>query len=88
MSLPPRPGAIGLVFHHEGMLNVGLDYDCIDEYIYWTEVVEGCIMRAKYDGTGREVVFERSQVRSPEGMATSALIYHSFSSLFLFFPFN
>lgn len=67
MSLPPRSSAIGLVYNQEGMVNVGLDYDCIEEYIYWTEVMEGCIMRAKYDGTGREMVFQRSEVRSPEG---------------------
>ena len=84
MSLPPRPGAIGLVFQQEGMLNVGLDYDCVDEYIYWTEVIEGCVMRAKYDGSGREVVFERSQVRSPEG---TCLVFPFVSFPFPFLPF-
>ncbi|XP_031557799.1 nidogen-like [Actinia tenebrosa] len=69
MSLPPRSNAIGLVYNHEGMVNVGLDYDCVEEYIYWTEVMEGCIMRAKYDGTNRELVFQRSEVRSPEGLS-------------------
>ncbi|EDO27820.1 predicted protein, partial [Nematostella vectensis] len=50
-------------------VNVGVDYDCVEEYIYWTEIMEGCIMRAKYDGTKLEVVIPRKQVKSPEGIA-------------------
>ncbi|XP_048586390.1 uncharacterized protein LOC5504315 isoform X1 [Nematostella vectensis] len=69
MSLPPRPSAIGLLYQSRGHVNVGVDYDCVEEYIYWTEIMEGCIMRAKYDGTKQEVVIPRKQVKSPEGIA-------------------
>lgn len=35
---------------------VALDWDAKDDYVYWTDVGTDSISRAKWDGTGQEVM--------------------------------
>ncbi|KAH0620749.1 hypothetical protein JD844_021479 [Phrynosoma platyrhinos] len=47
---------------------VALDWDAKDDYVYWTDVSTDSISRAKWDGTGQEVVAD-SSLESPAGLA-------------------
>ncbi|CAI5763731.1 low-density lipoprotein receptor-related protein 4 isoform X1 [Podarcis lilfordi] len=47
---------------------VALDWDAKDDYVYWTDVGTDSISRAKWDGTGQEVVAD-SSLESPAGLA-------------------
>lgn len=67
MSLPPRPNNIGIIYQRLGDVHVGLDYDCIDQRVYWTEVRRGVIARGRYDGSEIEVVVQNEESGSPEG---------------------
>ena len=67
MSLPPRPNNIGVIYQKAGAVHVGVDYDCVDQTVYWTEVTKGVIVRAKYDGSDMEVVVNSGKITSPEG---------------------
>lgn len=67
MSLPPRPNNIGVIYQKAGAVHVGVDYDCVDQTVYWTEVTKGVIVRAKYDGSDMEVVINSGEITSPEG---------------------
>jgi len=35
--------------------------------VYWTEVIKGTIVRAKYDGSDMEVIVNSGKTTSPEG---------------------
>lgn len=67
MSLPPRPNNIGIIYQRLGAIHVGVDYDCVDQRVYWTEVRKGVIARARYDGSEIEVVVQNDESGSPEG---------------------
>ncbi|XP_022790332.1 fibrillin-1-like isoform X2 [Stylophora pistillata] len=69
MSLPPRPNGIGIIYQRSGAVHVGVDYDCVEQRVYWTEVTKGVIVRAKYDGSEMEVIVDSEKVASPEGIA-------------------
>ncbi|XP_074631939.1 nidogen-like isoform X3 [Acropora palmata] len=73
MSLPPRPNNIGIIYQRLGDVHVGLDYDCIDQRVYWTEVRKGVIARGRYDGSEIEVVVQNEESGSPEGIAVDWL---------------
>ena len=73
MSLPPRPNNIGIIYQRAGAMHVGVDYDCIEQRVYWTEVTKGVIVRAKYDGSEMEVVVHNGKSASPEGLEKQAL---------------
>lgn len=73
MSLPPRPNNIGIIYQRAGAMHVGVDYDCIEQRVYWTEVTKGVIVRAKYDGSEMEVVVHNGKSASPEGIAVDWL---------------
>ena len=45
---------------------VGVDYDCKDKKVYWTDVTSGSIQRSNYDGTAMENVV--NGLRDPQGM--------------------
>nr|CAD7197742.1 unnamed protein product [Timema douglasi] len=47
---------------------VGLDFDCNDEYIYYSDVLQDVIYRIHRNGTGREIVLA-SQNEGVEGLA-------------------
>ncbi|KAF6104569.1 LDL receptor related protein 4 [Phyllostomus discolor] len=47
---------------------VALDWDSRDDHVYWTDVSTDTISRAKWDGTGQEVVVDTS-LESPAGLA-------------------
>uniref|UniRef100_A0A8C8RFF6 Low-density lipoprotein receptor-related protein 4 n=1 Tax=Pelusios castaneus TaxID=367368 RepID=A0A8C8RFF6_9SAUR len=47
---------------------VALDWDSKDDYVYWTDVSTDSISRAKWDGSGQEVVVDTS-LESPAGLA-------------------
>ena len=67
MSLPPRPNGIGVIYQRPGAVHVGIDYDCVERRVYWTEVTKGVIVRAKYDGSEMEIIVDSKEVTSPEG---------------------
>ena len=67
MSLPPRPNNVGVIYQRAGAIHVGVDYDCVDQRVYWTEVTKGIIVRAKYDGSDMEVIVKSGRSTSPEG---------------------
>ena len=67
MSLPPRPNNIGVIYQKAGAVHVGVDFDCVDQTVYWTEVTKGVIVRAKYDGSDIVVVVNSGEITSPEG---------------------
>ena len=67
MSLPPRPNNVGVIYQRAGAIHVGVDYDCVDQRVYWTEVTKGIIVRAKYDGSDMEVIVKSERSTSPEG---------------------
>lgn len=47
---------------------VGIDVDCQEGYIYWTDISHKAIRRVKYDGSESEIIFTH-EVKSPEGIA-------------------
>lgn len=47
---------------------VGIDFDCVDERVYWTDVPGHAIRSAKLDGTDVKVVVSDG-IKSPEGIA-------------------
>ena len=74
MSLPPRPNNIGVIYQQAGAVHVGVDYDCVDQTVYWTEVTKGVIVRAKYDGSDMEVIVNSGEITSPEGERENKLM--------------
>ena len=74
MSLPPRPNNVGVIYQRAGAVHVGVDYDCVDQRVYWTEVIKGVIIRAKYDGSEMEVIVNGGQSSSPEGERTKGFV--------------
>ena len=67
MSLPRRPNNVGLIYQRAGAVHVGVDFDCVEQQVYWTEVTKGVIVRANYDGSGMQVVIGNGRITSPEG---------------------
>lgn len=75
---------------------VALDWDSRDDHVYWTDVSTDTISRAKWDGTGQEVVVDTS-LESPAGLAidwvtnklywTDAGMYRAVNAWFLGTPF-
>ena len=51
-------------------MHVGVDYDCVEQMVYWTEVIKGTIVRAKYDGSDMGVIVNSGKTTSPEGKVT------------------
>lgn len=47
---------------------VAMDWDSQGDYIYWTDVTQDTINRARWDGTGQETIV-RSSLESPAGLA-------------------
>ena len=75
LSLPPRPNSVGVVYQSPGMVNVGVDFDCVDMNLYWTEITTGSIFRSSYNGSKLEFIIKK--MGSPEGTVT----FNSFKSL-------
>ena len=65
MSLPPRPNNVAPIHQRPGAIHVAVDYDCVEEHVYWSEVTKGVISRAKYDGSQKQAVLKN--LGSPEG---------------------
>lgn len=55
---------------------VALDWDAQGDYVYWTDVSTDSISRAKWNGTGQEVISHRSSVE-----ACKLLVFLVFVSL-------
>lgn len=49
------------------MVYVGIDYDCVEWWVYWIEVIKGVIVCVKYDGSEMEVIVDSKEVVSLEG---------------------
>ncbi|XP_069077783.1 low-density lipoprotein receptor-related protein 4 isoform X3 [Pleurodeles waltl] len=47
---------------------VALDWDAKDEFVYWTDITTDSINRARWDGSGQQVVVD-SSLESPAGLA-------------------
>ncbi|VDP08501.1 unnamed protein product [Soboliphyme baturini] len=61
---------------------VGIDYDCANGQIYWTDVSGHSVRKANLDGSGVSVVYD-AELNSPEGIALDWLshnIYYADSS--------
>jgi len=41
-----------------GQTAVGIDVDCLTQYIYWTDVSGKAISRARLDGTDSDVIIQ------------------------------
>ncbi|CAG5121406.1 unnamed protein product [Candidula unifasciata] len=68
VSTDPRPGDYGQqLVYIPGSLAVGVDIDCQEGDIYWTDAAIGVIRRAKLNGSGVEVIV--TGLKSPEGVA-------------------
>ncbi|BFZ12302.1 hypothetical protein BsWGS_15341 [Bradybaena similaris] len=68
VSTESRPGDYGhQLIYIPGSLAVGVDIDCLEGDIYWTDAAMGVIRRAKLNGTGVEAIV--TGLKSPEGVA-------------------
>ena len=66
MPLPYQKNQVGKLYIQDDALFVGVDYDCKNKHVYWSEVTSGAILRCKYDGTAVEYVISKG-LGSPEG---------------------
>lgn len=41
---------------------VGIDIDCLNGYVYWTDVAQAKIKRARYNGSDIEVVLDQGRL--------------------------
>ena len=46
----------GYIYRDPITLMVGVDYDCQDKKVYWTDIISGNIQRANFNGTSVKVV--------------------------------
>ena len=69
-SYPYGPMSYGYIYRDPLKLMVGVDYDCHDKKIYWTDVISGNIQRSNYNGTGMEIV--ANGLIDPQGMIVPA----------------
>lgn len=51
-----------------GMMAIGIDKDCIEGRVYWSDISAKAIYSSKYDGTDKKT-FVSENVISPEGVA-------------------
>jgi nidogen (entactin) len=69
IPLEPTKEDVGrLILTKPHQIPAGLDVDCLQGYVYWSDVAHGVIYRASYNGTISEPVIE-GVLRSPEGVA-------------------
>jgi nidogen (entactin) len=69
IPLQPTKEDVGkLILTKPHQIPAGLDVDCLQGYVYWSDVAHGVIYRASYNGTISETVIE-GVLRSPEGVA-------------------
>ncbi|XP_048259530.1 nidogen-1-like [Haliotis rufescens] len=71
-----------MLIYVPGQLAVGLDTDCSEGFLYWTDVAGGQIRRARYDGTDIQTVL--TGLVSPEGVAIDYIsrnLYYTDSEL-------
>ena len=71
LRLPLQPtkedkGRLLLTKPHQ--IPAGLDVDCLNGLVYWSDVAQGVIYKASYNGSGVETVID-GVLRSPEGIA-------------------
>ncbi len=55
----------GYIYRDPKHLMVGVDYDCQDKMVYWTDIVSKTIQRSSYDGSNMEVLIKGLQ--DPQG---------------------
>lgn len=51
-------GAGSLILQIPGQMAVGIDVDCHEKYVYWTDVMGKVIHKAKLDGTDSQIVLK------------------------------
>ena len=51
---------------------VALDYDVVEDRVYWTDVGKKTISRAFLNGSSHEIIFDRN-VQAPHGLAVDSL---------------
>ena len=60
MRMPLNPDKQGSkIIFRSGQTIVGLGYDCLEEYMFWTDISGRTISRAKIDGSDSQVIVER-----------------------------
>lgn len=70
LPLNPTPDDPGqLIMVHPRQIPVGLDVDCLQGSLYWSDLAFKAIRRAPYNGSRSELVIEGPLVGSPEGIA-------------------
>jgi len=57
-----------LILTKPHQIPAGLDVDCLNGHVYWSDVANGVIYRAPYNGSSTETIIE-GVLRSPEGIA-------------------
>ncbi|XP_064599623.1 nidogen-1-like isoform X3 [Liolophura sinensis] len=60
------------ILYIPGQTAIAVDFDCYERFIYWTDVSEGTISRARTDGSDAEVLVSDG-LSSPEGVAVDWL---------------
>lgn len=71
LRLPLTPSEVNpgqLLLTKSGQTPVGLDVDCLQEFIYWTDVAQRTIRRSMYNGSASEILLTDAK-SSPEGIS-------------------
>ena len=65
LSIPHEKETVGYLHLAYGDHVIGVDFDCVNEYVYYTDATLGHIERTKYNGTNTEAVIKG--LKFPEG---------------------
>lgn len=65
-------------FFCAGQTAIAVDFDCYERFIYWTDVSEGTISRARADGSDAEILVSGKQFVMT---FTAFTIYHSIKTV-------
>lgn len=69
VSLDTTSSVSQTLFHHLGTQRpIALDYDPVEERVYWSDIAQGLIISAFFNATSVKTLF-RCNVRTPDGVA-------------------
>ena len=69
ISLDVNYFVVQTLFHHLGSQHpIALDFDPVEERVYWSDIARGLITSAFFNATGVKILF-RCNVQTPEGLA-------------------
>ena len=73
VSLDTTYFASQTLFHHLGTQQpIALDYDPVEDRVYWSDIAQGRILSAFFNATSAKTLF-RCNVRTPDGLAIDYL---------------